>query len=157
MGFLLIGNFVTSKWPRSVIHDIGFMPFPKIAELPLYEEAPMDVFMIPKNTKKVKEAEAFIKFLARSDVQSKLNQELGYLPPHKLGTVGQGAFIQAGATLLQQAKGVSQYFDRDTLPEFDKRAVPVLAEFINTGDLKEITKQLEKARKDVFFTPPASQ
>ncbi len=150
IGFFLIGNFVTNRFSEKLIQDIEFMPFPKIRDIPLYEEAPMDVFMIPKNTKNRKNAEAFIKFLSRAEIQSQLNQGLGYLPPHKEGTVGQDRFIQSGAKLLNQAKGVAQYFDRDTLPEFDKRAVPILADFLSTGNLKEVTEKLEQARKDVF-------
>ena len=46
--------------------DIGFMPFPKISDIPTYENAPTDVFFIPKNTKKIKEATEFLKFIARA-------------------------------------------------------------------------------------------
>ena len=151
IGFILIGNFATSKFPKSRIEDIGFMPFPKIQDIPLYEEAPMDVFMIAKSTKHVKEAELFIKFMARVDIQSVHNKRIGYLPPNKAATVGQNLFIQAGANMLKQAEGLTQYFDRDTLPAFAKKAVPFLAEFINTGNLKEVTEKLEQARKDVFL------
>ena len=127
------------------------MPFPKIKDIPLYEEAPMDVFMIARNTKNLEEAELFIKFMARADIQSELNKHLGYLSPNKSATVGQDPFIQAGANLLKQADGISQYFDRETLPGFDKKAVPLLAEFINTGNLQELTEKLEQARKEVFL------
>ncbi len=150
IAFFLIGNFATSKWPQLIVEDIGFMPFPKMKDIPLYEDAPMDVFMIPKNTKKLKEAEMFLKFMARADVQSQLNKELGFLPPNKDGVVGEDPFIQAGAKLLQKAKGVSQFFDRDTIPEFDKKAVPILAEFLNSGDLENASNRLEKARIEVF-------
>ena len=151
VGFILIGNFATSKFPKRIVNEIGFMPFPRIKDIPLYEEAPMDVFMIARNTKNLKEAELFIKFMARADVQSRHNKQLGYLPPNKSATVGQDPFIQAGANLLKQAYGISQYFDRDTLPGFDKKAVPLLAEFLNTGDLQEVTEKLEQARKEVFL------
>jgi len=153
IAFLLIGNFISSRLPKQsiVYKDIGFMPFPKIKNIPRYEEAPMDVFMIAKNTKKIKKSELFLKFIARSDIQSKLNENLGYLPPNKDGIVGKDKFIRAGFQLLNQADGVSHYFDRDTIHEFDKKAVPILAEFINTGDIKRLTDQLEKIRKETFM------
>ncbi|MDI9245323.1 ABC transporter substrate-binding protein [Marinobacter sp. CHS3-4] len=153
IGFLLLGNFVASRWPTGdpLVEDIGFMPFPKINEdMPYYENAPTDVFMIPKSTPKVEEAKAFLRFIARADVQSSLNEGLGYLPPNKDGRVGDDRFIQEGARLLRRAEGVAQFFDRDTLPAFDKLATPLMAEFITTGDVEEMTKKLEHARIEVF-------
>lgn len=151
IGFMLVGNFITKKFPQSIKQDIGFMPFPKIKEIPLYEEAPTNVFMIPKNSKNIKEAEAFIKFIARVDNQSSLNKDLGSIPPHREGTVSLDPLVQAGATLLKKAKEVSQYFDRDTLPAFEKKAVIIFTEFTNTGDIKKATNLLEMARQDVFI------
>lgn len=151
IGFILSGNFVTNRFPKKISKDIGFMPFPRIKNISLYEEAPMDVFMIAKNTKNLKEAELFIKFMARADIQSEHNKHLGYLPPNKAGTISDDPFIKAGAKLLKNADAVTQYFDRETLPEFEKKAVPLLAEFINTGDLQEVTEKLEQIRKEVFL------
>lgn len=153
IGFLLLGNFVASKWPAGepLFQDIRFMPFPTINEnIPNYENAPTDVFMIPKNTRKAEEAKAFIRFIARADVQSFLNEGLGYLPPNKESTVGEDRFIKEGARLINRAEGLSQYFDRDTHPDFDKLATPLLAEYISTGNIEDITKKLEHARITVF-------
>ena len=151
IAFTLIGNFAVSKFPKRKIAEIGFMPFPKIKAIPLYEEAPMDVFMIARNTKNLKAAELFIKFMARADIQSQHNKQLGYLSVNKSATVGQDPFTQAGVSLLKQADGMTQYFDRDTLPAFAEKAVPLFAEFINTGNLQEITEKLEQARQEVFL------
>ena len=153
IGFLLLGNFVASKWPtwEPVMKDIGFMPFPRINEnLPNYENAPTDVFFIAKSTDKVEEAKAFIRFIARPDVQSSLNEELGYIPPHREATAGDDRFIQAGHSLLSQADALAQYFDRDTPPAFDKIATPLLAEFVNTGNVEKLTRNLENGRARVF-------
>lgn len=152
IGFLLLGNFVASKWPKNeeITEDIGFMPFPKIADIPYYEDAPTDVFFIPANTKKIKEAQKFISFISRADVQSNLNKDLGYVPPNKKAIIGQDRFIQAGNKMLKQAAGLAQFFDRDTTPEFDKIATPLLSEFLNTGNIEDVTKKLENARRQVF-------
>ncbi|WDE08503.1 carbohydrate ABC transporter substrate-binding protein [Thalassomonas viridans] len=150
-GFILIGNFVTNKLPQQLIQDFSFMPFPQIANIPLYEKAPTEVFMIAKNTRKIKEAEAFIKFISQPEIQSMLNKALGYLPPHNAATIGQNDFIQFGAKLLKQAKGLAQYFDRETLPAFEKKAIPLLAEFIITGNIEQTTYKLEQARASIFL------
>lgn len=156
-GFLLLGNFVASKWPhneilfRDVYDDIGFMPFPKIDEtIPYYENAPTDIFLIPKSSKKPDEAKAFIRFVARADVQSHLNQGLGYLPANVESFIGTEHFVQEGANLFRRAEGLAQFFDRDTVPDFDKLATPLLADFISHGNVDDVMKKLEAARMKVF-------
>lgn len=157
IGFLLLGNFVASKWPtgggafEDIVPDIGFMPFPTIDEnLPFYENAPTDIFMIPKSTTKVEEAQSFIRFIARADVQTILSEGLGYLPANQNSLVGGGRLMKEGVKLINRASGLSQYFDRDTHPDFDKLATPLLADFINTGDVEDLTIKLESARLEVF-------
>ena len=161
IAFLLVGNFVNSRWPDSpsLMQDIAFMPFPRIAKnIPYYENAPTDVFFIPRQTKKLKEAKTFLRYIARADVQSSLNERLGYVPPNNEAKIGQNRFIMAGQKILKGAEGLGQYFDRDTTPEFDKIATPLMAGiFLNTGDIKEITRKLEDARKKVFLSGKSSQ
>lgn len=154
MAFMLIGNFVSTAFPPEMVADIGFMPFPSLSkQVASFEEAPLDVLIIPKQAKNQTDAQTLLKFMARADVQSQLNESLGFLPPNKSGTVGQDAFIQAGANLLRNAKGVAQYFDRDTLPAFEAKAVPRLAAFVRHGNIQELTDQLEQARIEVFGKP----
>jgi multiple sugar transport system substrate-binding protein len=151
IAYTLIGNFVSTTIPPQMGSDIGFMPFPTMnASVPRYEEAPMDVILIPKKAKHIKDAEAFVKFMARADVQSQFNESLGFLPPNKSGSTGQSAHIKEGAALLKQAKGVAQYFDRDTVPAFEAKAVPILVAFVGSGNVAEVTAKLEQARREVF-------
>jgi multiple sugar transport system substrate-binding protein len=150
IAFTLAGNFVSSKLPNAMATSIGFMPFPKMSNIDDYEEAPMNVLIIPKSAKHIQNAERFIKFMARADVQSDLAAALGYLPANRAGTVGQGAFIRAGSDMLHKAAGISQYFDRDTVPAFEQKALPILVDFLKIGDIKKTTDMLEKVRKDSF-------
>lgn len=160
MGFMLLGNFVASRWPvrDPLFEDIGFMPFPTINRgIPYYENAPTDVFMIPKSTTKVAEAKAFLRFMARADVQITLNKDLGYLPPNREATVGEDRFIRDGAELISRAAGLAQYFDRDTPPAFDELATPLLADYISTGNIDALTEGLEAARITIFGLTPNPQ
>jgi multiple sugar transport system substrate-binding protein len=153
IGFLLMGNFVASKWTtlESIRNDIGFMPFPTINEhVPSYEEAPTDVFLIPNKAQNIQGAERFLRFIARADVQSSLCEGLGYIPANNSATIGEDLITRAGHQLLVKANDLSQFFDRDTLPAFDKIATPLLAEFLNTGDVLRVTENLEQARLKVF-------
>lgn len=150
--FCLIGNFTQTRFGKEVLvsKNIKMIPFPKINDIPRYEEAPTDVFMIPEKCRNVKEAEIFLKYIARPDVQVKLNKALGCLPPHQAAAATGTEFQTTKINLLKNAKAISQYFDRDTVPAFEKKAVPLLAEFIETGDIEKITEKLEIFRKDTF-------
>ncbi len=150
VAFNLIGNFATSKILETEVEQIGFMPFPKINDIPRYEEAPMDAFMVSAKTNRVKESILFLKFIAREDIQSLLNNGLGYLSPN-IHSKSQGdRFLQQGAKLLKESQGVSQYFDRDTVPEFDVQAMPILVNFLHHPDIDTVTRQLEITRIKVF-------
>ena len=109
--------------------------------------------MVPRRAQHPAHALKFIQFMARADIQSRLNESLGFLPPNKSSSVGNDALIRSGADLLRNAKGVAQYFDRDTVPAFEAKAVPLLAAFVRNGNAKELSDKLEQARQEVFGTP----
>ncbi|WP_354623309.1 extracellular solute-binding protein [Psychromonas sp. MME2] len=79
-GMLLMGNFVVPQLPEKIIEDIGFFRFPKINEkIPFYEEAPLDVLAIPQRAKNKAAAKKFLAFMARKDIQEKMNQQMGMI------------------------------------------------------------------------------
>ncbi|GAA5213221.1 ABC transporter substrate-binding protein [Corallincola platygyrae] len=151
VGFVLIGSFVTTKFNAEMGGDISFLPFPKIEAIPHYEVAPTEIMMIPKRARHIPQAKMFIRFMARAEVQEQLNNMLGYLPPHRESKPGIDYFTQQGAALLSLAAGVSQYFDRDTVPAFEKKALPIFAQFLKSGDIDRTLKTLEKLRQDVYL------
>lgn len=148
--FMLIGAFVSSKISEEIKADFDFMSFPALSQTQRYEEAPMDIFMMSAQSSHKTMAEAFLKYISRPDVQSRHNGLLGYLPPNRSSEVGEDLFIQKGFEMLRSAAGVAQYFDRDTLPEFEKPAVRILARFLETGDVDTALQQLESVRVKVF-------
>lgn len=150
IAFTLLGNFVSTSFPDAQKKEIGFMPFPRIKPIPLFEDAPMEVFMIAANTDKPSAAKRLLRFLARPEVQSGLTAKLGYLSPYRSLEVEGDRFTQEGAGLLARVAAVGQFFDRDTLPEFEKMVVPRMADFLNSGDIERLQQQLEAARIKVF-------
>lgn len=150
IAYTLIGNFIVNSIPEQMKQSVGFTPFPKIKYGPIYEEAPVDLFMIPANSPQKNLAKVFLKYMAKADTQTKLNQLLGYLPPNKQSQVSNSNYLKEGAALLSQTKAVSQYFDRDTVPEFEKKAVRIFTAFLDDGDIAKATEELEAARISVF-------
>ncbi|GAA5213222.1 ABC transporter substrate-binding protein [Corallincola platygyrae] len=157
VGFTLMANFINSKLNEANRNEIAFLPFPKIAAIPRYEVAPTDLIMIPKKAKNIIGAKKFIRFMARADIQQELNQLLGYLPPHLGAKAGQDLFVEEGAALLGNAAGVSQYFDRDAVPTFEKRALPIFASFLQNPNLNVAITALEQARQEVYLSEPQLQ
>jgi multiple sugar transport system substrate-binding protein len=146
--FTLIGNFFSTRIPANLEQTIEFMPFPEIVpENSAYEDAPMDVFFIRASSKNKDDARKFITYLSQAEVQTNYNKYAGGFPPNKAGTTSDNKFNRAGLTLLQNAKGFSQFFDRDSVEDFSSSALEVLAEFMQNSDIDSTVKKLEQLRQ----------
>ncbi|CTQ56056.1 maltose ABC transporter periplasmic protein [Roseibium album] len=146
----LFGNFVTNEISPQFVDDFGFFPFPEINDVPSAEEAPTDLFLIAKKSRNKKAALKFLDFIARADVQEKLNNTMGTISTNRHALIGDDPFIGQGAKLLQSAEGVSQFFDRDTPKPMADEAVKIFTRFLETGDVGEAVNALEKVRKSVY-------
>ena len=151
-GLLLMGNFLIPKVPKNVINDLGFFRFPQMnPSIPYYEEAPMDILLIPKNAKNVKNAEKFLLYMSSKEVQYELNSQMGMISPNKHTQKSKDIFIQAGREILEEAKGLSGFYDRDTSPEMFNPGMDAMIEFMkNTDGMNKVLEKMEKARTDAF-------
>lgn len=146
--FTLIGNFLSVRIPDDLKQKIGFMPFPEIIPANSgFEEAPMDVFFIRASSKNKEDAKKFLTYLSKADVQTNYNKYAGGFPPNKSSTMDDSAYNKAGLKLLQQAEGLSQFFDRDSVDDFSEPALIVLAEFMQNTDIKAAVQKLEHLRQ----------
>jgi multiple sugar transport system substrate-binding protein len=150
---LLMGNFVVPQIPAGVIDDIGFIRFPLIkATVPYFEEAPMDILIIPANARNKSAAKRFLEFMARADVQYDMNSSTGMISPNKTSKPGRNAFIKEGVETLNTAHGISQFFDRDTPPEMFNPGMEAMTEFMNDpGNIDQTLEKLEKIRVHAFM------
>ena len=147
----LLGNFLDNHIPKHLEKDIGFLPFPVInPEVKQYENVPMDVFVIAKNTKHPTLAKQFLKFVADANVQSAIATAIGQSAPHRDAKQAQGYFAQLNKPLLNQAHGLGQYFDRDVNQAMVDESLIVFAEFLRNPDVSRATKQLEALRLAMY-------
>jgi multiple sugar transport system substrate-binding protein len=154
--FTLIGNFLSIRIPTNVEHKIGFIPFPEIVpENAGYEDAPMDVFFIRSSSNNKDDAEKFLAYLSRADVQTSYNKYAGGFPPNKAGKTTDNEFNKAGLQLLQNAKGLSQFFDRDLVDDFSVQALHVLAEFMQKPNIAVTVQKLEQLRQTKLIDTPS--
>ncbi|WP_137937991.1 ABC transporter substrate-binding protein [Chitinivorax sp. B] len=148
-GLMLMGNFWTSQIPPALRNQIGFIPFPHVVDkLPLYEDAPLDVLIMPANGANRTEAELFLRFMARADIQATISQSVGMLPGHVDAAIGDDMFLVAGRQLLNRAEGSAQFLDRDTPPGFAALAIDAFLQFVRRpAEIDPIVQQLESARR----------
>ena len=151
----VMGNFAVAPLRAAGLTDdqLGFFQFPEITPgIPVGEEAPMDTVHIPANAPNKENARKFLAFIARADVQTKINETLGQLPINSGSTVQDDKFLQAGFDMLSSADGgIAQFFDRDAPAEMAKVGMEGFQEFmVKTDRLDQILERLEKARKRIY-------
>ena len=151
----VMGNFAVAAFKEGGMTNdtLGFLPFPTInPDVPRAEEAPTDAVFIPAGAKNVDDAKAFMAFVARADVQTKLNTALGQLPVNVGSTVGDDPFLKAGFEMLSTTPGgIAQFFDRDAPAEMAKVGMEGFQEFmVRPENLDAILERLEKARARIY-------
>ena len=150
-GMILSGNYVTTQFPPHIRDDFKFFRFPIInPQVELAEETPTDVFLIPKNSKNKELARKFLAFISEPEPQMLINNTINFLPVNQSADISSNYFLNSGREMLSQAKGYSQYFDREAPSKFVQKVLPVLAEFMIDSDIEKAQRNLELIRKQLF-------
>ncbi|MCH8531557.1 MAG: extracellular solute-binding protein [Saccharospirillum sp.] len=146
----LMGNFLTPSFPEGSNFD--FFQFPIIdPSIGVYEDAPTDTVHIPARARNKDEARRFLEFVARPEVQTKLNLALNQLPTNARSEVGDDKFLQQGLQMLSNADGTAQFYDRDTDPGMAAEGMKGFQEFmVNPDRLDRILADLERVRQRTF-------
>ncbi len=114
VGMVLMGGFIAAKIPASLAPDIGFFPFPRYANgVGAFEEAPLDILVMPKNGENPEAARRFLRYLATSDGLNQFNQVLHTVSPRSKGAESADPVARSAKSLLNAAAGITLYFDRD--------------------------------------------
>lgn len=153
----VMGNFAVAAFRDGGMTDdnLGFMSFPTInADIPRAEEAPTETVHIPAGARNPDDAKLFLTYLARADVQTKMNDMLGQLPVNSEASVGDDPFLQAGFEMLSTAEGgIAQFFDRDAPAEMAKAGMEGFQEFLVRPErLDQILDRLERQRQRIYAT-----
>ena len=148
-GMTLIGNFFTGVLPPEIKNDFQYFKFPIVDEsVPMYEEAPLDLFMVPSYARLTESSRKLLMFFASRRFQETFNETMGMIPPNMNTKRSADPFINKGTATLNEAVGVSQFFDRDTSAEMSAVAMDVFAEFMSDKDILKAQRALENARKE---------
>lgn len=149
----MLGNYAVQGFPEKIKDKMGFFKFPIFNEQPhYYEEAPLDVLVLPTTSPHTKLARLFIQFAAQSDNQEKLNRTLGVLSPHKGAHKNNSSLVQEAYNTIANAEGITQFFDRDSSKGNADQSMPLIDEFILNLNIEDTQKALEKVRLTLFTT-----
>jgi len=150
----LMGNFAVATMKDGGLKEdqIGFLQFPEItAGLPMAEDAPTDTFHIPSGAKNKDDAKKFLAFIASPEAQTKMNAILGQLPVNNKATKPDDKFLSAGFTVLSNAAGLAQFYDRDAPAEMAKAGMEGFQKFMVHPEQEDaILAELEKTRARVY-------
>lgn len=153
----LIGNFAVAPMREAGLTDdqIDFYQFPKIADVAMGEDAPIDTFHVASGAQNKEAARAFLQFVTSPEVQSDINggDKLGQLPVNANASVGVDEFIKQGFDMLSNnaTGGIAQFFDRDFPAEMASVGMEGLQEFMVFPDnLEDILARMEEARQRIY-------
>jgi multiple sugar transport system substrate-binding protein len=150
----LMGNFAVAPMREAGLTDeqIGFMQFPEITPgIPKAEDAPTDTVHIPAKAKNKEDARKFLAFIARADVQTRMNEILGQLPVNREAQRPDDKFLAAGFTMLSGAHALAQFYDRDTPAEMAKAGMDGFQRYLLKPDERpQILEHLEQVRQRVY-------
>lgn len=152
----LIGNFAVAPMKEAGLKEsqIGYMRFPGIAPgLPRSEDAPTDTIHIPTGAKNKVDARRFMIYLARADVQGKMNDILGQLPVNNEAPIPSDTYLRAGFSTLSRAFNLSQFYDRDVPAEMAKEGMDGFQQYmLKPTERQAILERLELVRQRVYAT-----
>jgi len=149
---MLIGNYIVPNFPPEVRDRMDFAPFPAISPgVGRFEDAPMNSIHIPARARNKDDAQRFLAYVLRADVQEKINRTLLFLPVNRKSAVADDRFLKKGQALLTNAEALAQFFDRDTDEDLATIAMKGFQEFmINPERLDAVLAVIEHARRRIY-------
>ena len=147
VGMVLMGSFIAAKFPGAIASDMGFFPFPSYSpDIPNYEEAPLDVLVLPTTGVNHRARNRFLTYLVESgslrtiaDADQTFAAQPDLQSPALLG--------EATNSILSNAAGLTYFFDRDAKTELVGPAYEGLRLFLKPPhDTEQAVQHIEKAR-----------
>ena len=149
----LMGNFAVDPMKKGGLTEaqLGFLQFPKINDVPMSEDAPMDTMHIPSKAKNKADALKFLAYVAKADVQTQVNEILGQLPVNKDAKRPNDTYLKDGFAMLSAAHALGQFYDRDAPAEMAKAGMEGFQKYMMKPETRqEILERLEEVRKRVY-------
>ena len=150
-GMYVLGSFVSQQFDTA--DDYDFFLFPEIDPANAQDtiEAPIDGFMLSKKGGDNATAKALMKYLgtgAAEDLYAAQDPS-NVATNSDASTASYSALQKKSAEVISQAKSITQFLDRDSLPAFASNVmIPALQNFYSTGNFD--TAGVESQAKQLF-------
>ena len=150
-------NQVAANYAASNLADLDFFHYPEInSEFGQdYMDAPTDGFMLPKKAKNKDAAKEVLKYFGTGEAESNFlktdHWDVGVANGLVAPTYNdiQKKSVQA----ISSQKAVSQFMDRDTVPDMATAMIKLIQGFINDpskSNVQSIQKSAESQAKSIF-------
>jgi multiple sugar transport system substrate-binding protein len=155
---MLLGAFIGQAFQdKKIYEDIDFFAFPEINPEHGQQavEAPIDGFMMSKEPKNEAAAKALLRFMGTPKAaETYLESDPNNIAANKTAkTTGYNHLQRKSVEIINQAKQISQYLDRDTRPDFSSTVmIPAFQQFYNKpDDIDGLVKKIEQQKKTIFI------
>jgi len=144
---MLMGSFVGARFPDTIAADMGFFAFPRYApDMPNYEEAPLDVLVLPANGENPRSRKRFLTFLAESGALRQLNEANHTVSPQGDSYAAPGSLRAASYTIVNDAAGLTFFFDRDAKASMIQPTFDALRQFLKAPhDTDQAVRSIERS------------
>lgn len=159
VGMVLTGSFIAAKFPDAIAADMGFFAFPSFSpDMPAYEEAPLDVLVLPARGLNPRARKRFLAFLAESGALRQIADADQTLSAQGEAYSSEVLLGDAASSILAGAAGVSYFFDRDAKAELVGPAFEGLRQFLKPPhDTDQVVRHIEKSRRKKARTPETAE
>lgn len=150
-GMIQLGNFVQYALAEDQIQHLTYVPHPKIADIPRYEDFSVDTINIPTNAKHKELARDFLRFFYQPENLNAFLTPLATVPPRNDMPESDNRLLNAAVESLKTVAGTAQYYDRDTDPDMALEGLKGFQEFMVLPERRQqILERLEATRKRIF-------
>jgi multiple sugar transport system substrate-binding protein len=150
-------NQVAANYSPSNLADLDFFPYPEINSQwgQDYMDAPTDGFMLPKKGKNKDAAKAVLEYIGTGDAEATFLKTDHWDVGVAQGLVAPtyNAIQKKSVQAISACKAVSQFMDRDTVPDMATAMIGLIQKFINdpsASNVASIQKSAEAQAKTIF-------
>ncbi|WP_213308058.1 ABC transporter substrate-binding protein [Paraburkholderia sacchari] len=150
---MLMGTFFSASFPASMKQDVGFFRFPVIdASVPMAEDGPVNVLLIPAKAKNKADARRLLAFMETPQINADLARGWGTLPSNNKAAEPEDAISKVGFQTLSNTRGgIAQFYDRDMQKEMADEGMKAMQQFYSDpSQLDGLLARLETTRQRIY-------
>jgi multiple sugar transport system substrate-binding protein len=150
-------NQVAANYSAKNLPDLDFFVYPEINSQwgQDYMDAPTDGFILPKKGKNKDAAKQVLKYIGTADAEATFLQTDHWDVGVAQGLVAPtyNAIQKKSVQVISACKSVSQFMDRDTVPDMATAMIKLIQSFIDNpsaSNVQSIQKSAESQAKSIF-------